>query len=281
MDTSVIPCAIGASHRNASASFRKRGTAIHICPDCGCIMANVAFCHEQYEADAYYTMVHKTRAGIELEWGFRWRYILQLIRRFAPLASTVLDVGAGNGYFVTLAREEFALQADGLEISDREIRFAKDVLGVDLINEDVATHGRQYDVVTCFNVIEHVPSVRPFFAHLLSCLRPGGLLVVTTPNPKCVHARVKGLKRWNMVDPPHHINLLTRQALTTLAASEGLIEAHYETLSTYVSFVREIDTSNMLLRRLVFRTLRALGLGSDHCLLLRRGGTPGPDRTAS
>lgn len=270
MDTYLMPCAISAAHRSATRAFSKHDTAIHVCPDCGCIMANVAFCQDQYEADAYYTMSQKTREGIELEWGFRWRHVLRLIRRFAPQASTLLDVGAGNGYFTKLAREEFAFQAAGLEISDCEIRFAKDVLGVELLKEDVTTHRGQYDVVTCFNVIEHVASVRPFFSALVSRMKPGGLLIVTTPNPACIHARILGLEKWNMVNPPHHINLLTRRALKTLSAFENLQEVHCETLSTYVSFVRKVDTSNLLLRRLFFNALRAFDLGADHCLVLRR-----------
>ncbi|BCT69226.1 class I SAM-dependent methyltransferase [Nitrosospira sp. NRS527] len=52
----------------------------------------------------------------------------------------LLDVGVGNGYFVALAAKEFSLDASGLEVSKEEIRFAKDILNVQLIKEDVSQH---------------------------------------------------------------------------------------------------------------------------------------------
>lgn len=41
----------------------------------------------------------------------------------------------------------------------------------------------------------------------------GGHLIVTTPNPSCIHRRVLGLQKWQMVARPHHINLFTRVGL--------------------------------------------------------------------
>jgi len=236
-------------------------------------MADVEFDHHQYEANTYYSMIHDTREEIEKEWGVRWRYILNKIieRRRSP---SLLDVGAGNGYFIALAVGEFALRAKGIEISEREIQFAKDVLGIQLINENITQHVMQYDVVTCFNVIEHVVNPKLFLSALVQRVNPGGMLVITTPNPACIHVRVKGLRRWNMIDPPHHINLFTRKSLTALIQSNNLEELHYGTLSTYINFVRSIDSRSMLLKRLFFHFLRILNLGADHLLILGKPSGP-------
>jgi hypothetical protein len=93
--------------------------------------------------------------------------------------------------------------------------------------------------------------------------------VLTTPNPGCVHARVKGLKDWNMVDPPHHINLFSRKALYELLSDRKMDVLRYETLSTYINFVRKFDTRNLMFRRLVFNALRLANLGADHFVMAR------------
>jgi 2-polyprenyl-3-methyl-5-hydroxy-6-metoxy-1,4-benzoquinol methylase len=263
-------CVVNSRHRLDDKVFRKQGADIYRCRDCGCIMADNGFQHAQYESGHYYTLARKTLAEIDEEWGFRWRYILRRIDNRVETLS-LLDVGAGNGYFVALAEREFGLRASGIEISNEETRFARAMLGIELINEDVATHRTDYDIVTCFNVIEHVPEPAAFLATVAARVKPGGLLALTTPNPGCIHARVRGLERWNMVDPPHHLNLFPRKALQALLASEGLRPFRYETLSTYINFVRRFDTEGLLLRRLFFQLLRFGRMGADHFVLARKG----------
>jgi hypothetical protein len=107
-------------------------------------------------------------------------------------------------------------------------------------------------------------------AAALARVRPGGALVLTTPNPACIHARIKGIRRWNMVDPPHHLNLFTRRALATLLGRHGLRIVRYDTLSTYINLVRRFDTRKLLFRRAFFHTLRAAGLGADHLVIARK-----------
>ena len=262
-------CVLNSDHESPKWLFNKKDTDIYRCTVCGCIMADNTFVHDQYESDDYYTLMRKTRESVDHEWGFRWRYILgEVVRHTRP--TTLLDVGAGNGYFVALAREEFGLEASGLEISEKEIAFAKQVLGVELCNEDVARHKGTYDIVTAFNVLEHVADPVGFMGALVAHLEPTGLLLLTTPNPGCIHARVKGLQGWSMVDPPHHINLFTGRALRELLARYQLVEVEYATLSTYINVVRKLDTSDLHLRRAVFQALRLLGLGADHFVIARR-----------
>jgi 2-polyprenyl-3-methyl-5-hydroxy-6-metoxy-1,4-benzoquinol methylase len=263
-------CTVNASHRLEDKAFEKKGATIYRCGECGCIMADIVFQHEQYEHSNYYTLRRKTVAEIDEEWGFRWRYILSKIMQQGGQRSSLLDIGAGNGYFVALAKREFGLQATGIEISAAETQFAREVVGVELLNDDVARHQENYDVVTCFNVLEHVSDPHGFLANAVARVKPGGLLALTTPNPGCIHARVRGLQRWNMVDPPHHINLFTRKSLDELLRNQGMHPVRYETLSTYINFVRKFDTRGLIFRKIFFYLLRSAGMGADHFILARK-----------
>jgi 2-polyprenyl-3-methyl-5-hydroxy-6-metoxy-1,4-benzoquinol methylase len=262
-------CVVNSNHSLGPSTFQKKGADIYQCRDCGCIMADIDFQHEQYESSSYYTLSHKTIDSIDSEWGFRWRYILSRIVQTGDFSS-LLDIGAGNGYFVSLASKEFGLNAAGIEISTEEIRFAMDVVGVQLISEDLMQHRSNYDVVTCFNVLEHVSDPQSFLTAAIDRIKPGGVLVLTTPNPGCVHAKVKGIKDWSMVDPPHHINLFTRNSLAEMLNDKNMEIVKYETLSTYIKFVRKFDTRGLIYRRLFFHALRMANVGADHFVIARK-----------
>jgi 2-polyprenyl-3-methyl-5-hydroxy-6-metoxy-1,4-benzoquinol methylase len=264
-------CAVHNEHAAPRLAFLKSGVDIYTCPTCGCIMADLEFAHGQYEAANYYTMAFKTKAEIEGEWGFRWRYILRTIKRHAS-APTLLDVGAGNGYFVYLARSEFGLLADGLEISAAEVDYARATFGIELIRGDLSIVRKRYDLITSFNVLEHVKEPVALLSSMSARLAPGGLLVVTTPNPACIHRRLRGLNQWNMVCPPHHINLFTRAALGEMLSRAGFHILEYSTLSTYINAVRKIDTPTLMLRRAAFQALKTANLGADHFMICRRKG---------
>ena len=232
-------------------------------------MADLDFVAGQYEADSYYTMAFKAKADIEGEWGFRWRYILTALQRYAA-APKLLDVGAGNGYFVHLARDEFGMAADGLEISAAERDYARSMFGIELLDGDLAQVAGRYDVVTSFNVLEHVKRPVDLLTQMSARLTSQGLLLLTTPNPSCIHRRLRGLSHWNMVCPPHHINLFTRAALEEMLAAAGFTVLEYSTLSTYINAVRKIDTRGLMLRRAAFHALKTANLGADHFLVCRK-----------
>ena len=232
-------------------------------------MADLEFAHEQYESASYYTMAFKTKAEIEAEWGFRWRYILGALKHY-PAGPRFLDVGAGNGYFVYLARTAFGLRADGLEISAAEVDYARATFGIELLRGDLSIVTERYDVVTSFNVLEHVKQPMRLLSEMTERLLPGGLLVLTTPNPSCIHRRLRGLSKWNMICPPHHINLFTRAALQEMLGRIGFEALEYSTLSTYINSVRKIDTRSLVLRRAAFQALKTANLGADHFMICRR-----------
>ncbi len=55
------------------------------------------------------------------------------------------------------------------------------------------------------------------------------------------HRRILGLEKWNMVAPPHHINLFTRVALEEMLEHAGFEVLEYSTISTYINFVRSFE----------------------------------------
>lgn len=264
----AVVCVVEPEVEIAVPAFQRGGIDIYVCPSCGTFVSDSAYDAEQYD-DSYYTIATEDLEAIEHRWGFRWRYVLDGIAEHAPPGATVLDVGAGNGLFTKIAGEEYGFDARGLEISQDSAAFARKVLGVDLLVGDIAEHEGQYDVVTAFSVIEHVEDPRAMLDLLLARLKPGGLLVLATPNPGCIQRRVKGVRRWGMICPPHHLNILTTDGLDEMLGRAHLKVLRREAISTSVKAVKRIDTSGQLLRRAIFQTLRVTGLGADQLVFAK------------
>ncbi len=183
--------------------------------------------HEQYESDSYYTIAFKNKAEDRGALGLS---VAAYPAQPAPLHRQAAPHGCGRGQRVLRlpGPQRVRAQADGLEISDAESAYAREMFGVDFIRSDLAHVDGKYDVLTSFNVIEHVPNPAALLAGMRERLNDGGYLIVTTPNPSCIHRRILGLQKWNMVAPPHHINLFTRAALEQMLKQRRLRSARIQ-----------------------------------------------------
>lgn len=85
---------------------------------------------------------------------------------------------------------------------------------------------RQFDVVMLSHVIEHIYSPRDFLRDVISVLRPGGVLIVITPNAGSIIARWTG-KRWPMLKPVDHVSMLSANTYRYLGLDDIADIEHY------------------------------------------------------
>lgn len=262
-------CVLDSTHAPVRPLFAVGRWDVAQCGECGLIMTGAAFEDADHQEPDYYTIQSRDVEHVYFEWAFRWRWVLSRLGEHGGRGS-LLDVGAGNGLFLKIAKEEFGWNARGIELSVPAIEFAKSVLQVEVERLDLHEVTDEFSAVTSFNVLEHVADPVEFLADLARRVTPGGLLAVTTPSPTSVQARVRGLKRWGMVCPPHHINIFTREALEFAVREAGLEVVSYDSLSSYIRFLRRWEKKGTRLRGAVFHALRIMGLGADHLVIARR-----------
>ncbi|MDX2033449.1 MAG: class I SAM-dependent methyltransferase [Blastocatellia bacterium] len=134
----------------------------------------------------------------------------------------LLDVGCGNGRF--LAKMQAAgWEVEGTDFDPAAVRHVRETLNVpahcgDL--ETVAFPAESFDVVVLQHVIEHVPAPVELLRECLRILKPGGRLLLITPNVSSWGHRRFG-PFWRGLEPPRHLYLYTQRTLAEIARRAG------------------------------------------------------------
>lgn len=106
-----------------------------------------------------------------------------LIERYKKKGK-LLDVGSGFGFFLSEMRER-GWEVVGVEISQKAMEYARSILGLTVHEgplEKVGFPESQFDVVSGFYVIEHLPNPLAFLKECFRILKPGGLLLLRYPH---------------------------------------------------------------------------------------------------
>lgn len=112
-----------------------------------------------------------------------WRRRIERVERLCRPLGRLLDVGCGTGDFLRVARGR-GWQVSGTEISPYAVKAAA-AEGLEVKPGEVWEAGfppGAFDVVTCWHVIEHVADPRRVIEEIRRVLKPGGWLVLATPN---------------------------------------------------------------------------------------------------
>ena len=151
---------------------------------------------------------------------FREKY--DWVRRYAPDSKYLLDVGANLGHFLKAAGDYYT--AVGIELSPQAVSWSREHLGVDNHVGSLYTPpddlGGPFDIVTSWDVIEHIPDPVGAMRIFSKLTRPGGLLFLSTPDSGSVIARIMRSK-WHYHDPAQHISLFNKKNLSLLLLREG------------------------------------------------------------
>lgn len=141
----------------------------------------------------------------------------------------LLDIGCAYGFFLEMARAN-GWKVKGLELSIEAYRFAKNKLKLPVLNitlEKAKFKSNSFDVVTMFDVIEHLPDPKAAIREIRRILKPNGLVVITTPDIGSFAAKILG-KNWEEVKRVReHIYFFSKATLAKL-----LISLNFEVLKT-------------------------------------------------
>lgn len=148
---------------------------------------------------------------------------LDIIEWHVSHRGRLLDVGCALGFFVDAARRR-GWRAEGVDISAHAVAYARDVLGVDARAGTIHEAGYEpgtFDVITAWDVIEHVPDPVGELRYMRTLLRDGGLLVLSTPDIGSRVARLTGSRWMGFKLAEEHLVYFDRNTIALALAQGG------------------------------------------------------------
>jgi SAM-dependent methyltransferase len=192
------------------------------CANCGTVfLVDAPADLTPYYPPEYYTIA---RSVEELAtWAVSERYKIEIIQRFRK-SGHLIEIGPASGGFCYLAKEA-GFDVAAIEMDRRSCEFLSTELGIGVVesaDEAAALEGAQpADVIAMWHVIEHLVDPWSMLEVAARKLRPGGVLVLATPNPRALQFAILG-RRWAHVDAPRHLWLLPARVIAERATGLGL-----------------------------------------------------------
>ena len=216
----ACPCCGGADFR---ALFEKGGEPFVQCTGCGLILINprpdptdVIRIYDPAYSQGYASKADGKRR--------RARRMVARVRRLFVPQGRWLDVGCSAGFIVEAAQQA-GFEAHGVDVESWGVTYARETLGLAHVTQGHLEEQHYpdgfFNVVSVYEVIEHVPDLNLFAAELKRLLAPGGVIEIRTPDVS--HWRVpRPLETWYAVMPSEHLYYFNRATLGRLLARHGL-----------------------------------------------------------
>lgn len=154
-----------------------------------------------------------------------YRVRSQIIDQYKPQPGSVLDVGCAAGFFLAVMAEK-GWRTTGIEISKPMVEYAMDELGLpsmhrgELLSVDLGD-APPFDVITLWDVIEHLERPDEYLARAVELLADDGILVLETQNVASRFARLMG-RRWQHYKHEEHLYHFHPDSLGRLLSDAGL-----------------------------------------------------------
>ena len=232
--TESVPCPSCGDERHRREVIRRPdGLPIVECPACGLYFVDpqptqdalkkfyatgyFKGSHDFFQGQDYFT---QRDLGIKLGSTTGWADVKAL----NVLGKNVLDLGCASGALLVLARENGARMVKGVELDEQIAQRGRTEYGLEISVGDVASvlsvEMARFDIVSAFDLIEHVKKPKQLFEAVSGVLSDDGLFVCSVPNGTCLDMW-RG--DWTGVrENMEHLQYLREPDLHRLAASTGL-----------------------------------------------------------
>jgi 2-polyprenyl-3-methyl-5-hydroxy-6-metoxy-1,4-benzoquinol methylase len=145
--------------------------------------------------------------------------VMHLARR---RGGRLLEIGSGSGAFLARMRS-LGWEVEGVDVDAEAARLASAASGATVHVGPLESHrlpADRYDAIALSHVFEHLHDPRATLEECHRILRPGGSIVIVTPNWESLGHRLFGAT-WPGNDPPRHLHLFTPRTLRALLGQCG------------------------------------------------------------
>jgi SAM-dependent methyltransferase len=173
--------------------------------------------------DGYLESIAEEHAGIRED----FRVARQLLYEAFPRGGSILDLGCASGFFLESLGKNWDRQ--GLEVSALAAERSRRRSGILVHQCEIARAGfdqESFDVVSSFDVIEHLSNPMPMFREARRILKPGGWFLIGTGDAGSFAARASG-SRWTYMCIPEHLSFFNPRSLSKGVAKAGFSQVNF------------------------------------------------------
>ncbi len=184
---------------------------------------------------------------------------------FFPGSPSFLDVGCATGMLLENMRNE-GWSVKGVEVCRESAEYGRTKRGIDIVNapfNEAAFRDESFDVIHSSHFVEHITDPADFFSEAFRVLKPGGLLVTTTPNSSSFQAAVYG-KMWRSVIADHMV-LFPIKTLKKVVSDSGFKILSWKTWGGVPA-----GSLPGFVKRPVDRLCKILGIGDVMVVMARK-----------
>jgi 2-polyprenyl-3-methyl-5-hydroxy-6-metoxy-1,4-benzoquinol methylase len=167
---------------------------------------------------------------------------IERIKKYDHCNGRLLDVGCATGIFLKAANASFKYSF-GIDIS----KYATDIAVRELnVNAKYGTicdmnfSQQYYDVITMWDVIEHVKDPDKYIDIISNIIRPGGLMILSTGNIESIMFKVQK-KKWHLLIPPKHLFYFSPKTISMLLNKYGFRVLNIENEGQYTNLGYMMD----------------------------------------
>lgn len=153
------------------------------------------------------------------EYEQRVRDLKKLTNRKTP---RLLDIGCAAGNFLQIAQGQ-GFDGEGLELNSHYVEYIREHRHLKVAArrlDEMSYEDCSFDIVTLWDVLEHVPQPFELLKEIVRILRPAGILALTTINHRCINEKILG-SRWRYYQPPDHVCSFTPKVLSSMIRDAG------------------------------------------------------------
>lgn len=175
-----------------------------------------------YQSDSYISHSDQSKSVIDKLYLFVKNYSLKrkvsLLNTLIPKKGSVLDIGAGTGDFLLCAKQNKWI-VSGVEPNElaRTNAKTKEIILTDNID---ALPNQNYDVVSLWHVLEHLPNLKEQIAKITKLINTNGYLIIAVPNYNSYDAEHYS-EYWAAYDVPRHLWHFSEESIIKLFHPSG------------------------------------------------------------
>lgn len=194
---------------------------LYLCATCDVVFSDPMRAESSYYENSLDYQMRDTLIMDPIKWDFRWD-MLEFLNNPPETRGSLLDIGCGTGYFVKRA-QELGFSAHGIETTERSVKSGRSFFNLDTIHAtDLKGYidkfpGSKFDVITLFQVLEHVEDPMLLLREIKQVLVENGTLVIAVP----LRDRWPDTSGEEGDYPPHHLTRWSPESLEYILRMNG------------------------------------------------------------